>query len=139
MIFYQFSVDDPMNSTFVYNPINAYHLVKRIINHLPKITNNIQIHKMLTNVSKEIMFQQISNGLYQIEEHSYSTPSDIIEGIIQATPTSRKYHGNKKLEFDDVIAISKIARKFGNFDKEISWLEIALKLSPTVTFQNRLR
>lgn len=123
------SVSPDINSTYVYNPINAYNLVKRVMKYLPMVTNDTQIHKMFTNMSEEVTLKQIANGLYQIEEYSYSTPSDMINGIVQLSPLSKKHIANKKLELSDVISISEIARSFNNIDKEIAWLECGLKMA----------
>ena len=128
-----------MNSTYVYNPINAYNLVKRIIRYLPMITNDTQIHNLFNNMSKEVILKQIANGLYQIEEYSYSTPSDIIDGIVQLSPLSKKHIANKKLELSDVISISEIARSFNNIDKEIAWLKSGLEMANNDYDKHKIR
>ena len=111
----------------IYNPINSYNLVKRAIKYLPSLSNDSAIQSVL--VHKEFNHKQISTGLYQIEEYSQSTPSDLIEGIVQATPHSKKYKSIKKLSLEDVLAVSNLAHEYENFDKEMSWLESALKIA----------
>ena len=111
----------------IYNPINACNLVKRAIKYLPSLSNDSAIQTVL--VHKEFNHKQISTGLYQIEEYSHSTPSDLIEGIVQATPHSKKYKSIKKLSLEDVLAVSNLAHEYENFDKEMSWLESALKIA----------
>ena len=111
----------------IYNPINAYNLVKRAVKYLPQLSNDSVIQSVL--IHKEFIHKQIATGLYQIEEYSHSTPSELIEGIVQAAPHSKKYESTKKLSFEDVLAVSNLAHEYENFDKEMSWLESALKIT----------
>ena len=121
------SLEDNFDMEHIYNPINSYNLVKRAIKYLPSLSNDSAIQSVL--VHKEFNHKQISTGLYQIEEYSQSTPSDLIEGIVQATPHSKKYKSIKKLSLEDVLAVSNLAHEYENFDKEMSWLESALKIA----------
>ena len=128
-----------INSTHVYHPINSYHLVKRTFKYLPMILNDMQIHNIFHNMSREVVSRQLANGLYQIEEYSYSTPSDMINGVIQATQMSKKHVANKKLSLDDVISISESAQSFNNYDKQIAWLESGIRIAKTKSDRYRIR
>ena len=102
------------------------------------ITHEKDIHNLLKNISQDTIFSQISNGLYHIEEYSHSSPSDMINGIVQSSLRSKKFVSKKKLDIDDVISISKIARHFQNIDKEIAWLESGLKITKNAQYRQMI-
>ena len=129
-------MDGNVKKEFIYHPINAYHLIKRARKYLPMLSNHSFIHKVFKN---DFLMVEIANCLYQIEEYYHSTPTDMIDGIVQASPTSKKYRSVKGLAFDDVLAISDVAHKCHNYDKEILWLESCMKLSKDKQILKKLR
>ena len=112
---------------YVYHPINAFNLVKRTTKFLPKVLNNTHIQTSFS-FTNHIMLQ-LANAIYNLEEYYAITPKDLVNGIIRDSETSKIYKSSKKLELDDVLYIQDVAHLYWNYDKQISWLEIALKLA----------
>ena len=110
----------------VYHPINAYNLVKRVVKYLPKISNNENVQDILSN-SHGFMLQ-LANGIYNIEEYYDTTVTDILHGIIRNPETTKIYKSVKGLDVDDILYVQDIANLHWNYDKQISWLEVAWRL-----------
>ena len=72
---------------------------------------------------------QLANAIYNLEEYYTVTPKDLVIGIIQDSETSKVFKASKKLELEDVLYIQDVAHLYWNYDKQIAWLETALKLT----------
>ena len=122
----------------MYHPINAFNLVKRVIKYLTKISNNEKIQKTFASSPEGVnfIFVQLANGIYNLEENYNMTPTDLVNGIIRDSATSKIYKSAKGLELEDILYVQDVANLIKNYDKQISWLEVATNLNQS---DNRVR
>ena len=122
----------------MYHPINAFNLVKRVVKYLTKISNNEYIQKTFASSPEGVnfIFVQLANGIYNLEENYNMTPTDLVNGIIRDSATSKIYKSAKGLEFEDILYVQDVANLIKNYDKQISWLEVATNLNQS---DNRVR
>ena len=122
----------------MYHPINAFNLVKRVVKYLTKISNNEYIQKTFASSPEGVnfIFVQLANGIYNLEENYNMTPTDLVNGIIRDSATSKIYKSAKGLELEDILYVQDVANIIKNYDKQISWLEVATNLNQS---DNRVR
>lgn len=122
----------------MYHPINAFNLVKRVVKYLTKISNNEYIQKTFASSPEGVnfIFVQLANGIYNLEENYNMTPTDLVNGIIRDSATSKIYKSAKGLELEDILYVQDVANLIKNYDKQISWLEVATNLNQS---DNRVR
>ena len=96
--------------------------------HIPKISNDSFIKEILAQ--KHFINLQLANGIYNIEEHSASTVEDLVKGVIRNSEKPKLLKASKGItNVQDIMYIQHVAGLYWNYDKQISWLEMALKMA----------
>ena len=96
--------------------------------HIPKVSNDSFIKEILSQ--KHFINLQLANGIYNIEEHSASTVEDLVKGVIRNSEKPKLLKASKGItNVQDVMYIQHVAGLYWNYDKQISWLEMALKMA----------
>ena len=116
-----------MSEEYVYHPINAYNLIKRVSKYLPKLTNNEFIKTALAD--SDYIKYQIGIGMYNLMEYYAMTPMNLMKGILFQTPKSiEMYKSEAGLSLKDLQIIQNIAKEDENYDVQITILNSILAL-----------
>ena len=113
---------------YVYHPVNAYNLLKRISTWVPKlkmIPMKIREKMKIAALSKEQI--RICEGIADILEFYDSNPVDIANGIIRDEKSGKIYKARSKLNSMDTFLISNEAKDMSYYDGHIKWLHIVLQ------------
>ena len=121
-----------MSEEYVYHPINAYNLIKRVSKYLPKLTNNEFIKTALAD--SDYIKYQIGIGMYNLMEYYAMTPMNLMKGILFQTPKSiEMYKSEAGLSLKDLQIIQNIAKEDENYDVQITILNSILALEKNNT------
>ena len=116
-----------VSEEYVYHPINAYNLIKRVTKYLPKVTNNEFIKTALADT--DYIMYQIGIGMYNLMEYYAIPPMNLIKGILIQTPKSNEmYKSEAGLSLKDMQIIQNIAKEDENYDVQITILNSILAL-----------
>ena len=116
-----------VSEEYVYHPINAYNLIKRVTKYLPKVTNNEFIKTALADT--DYIMYQIGIGMYNLMEYYAIPPMNLIKGIVIQTPKSNEmYKSEAGLSLKDMQIIQNIAKEDENYDVQITILNSILAL-----------
>ena len=113
---------------YVKHPINAFHLLQRTSQWLPKLK------KVIPNLEVDVNFPTVtdavfeaSNGLADLLEHYDMKPSELVKGQIKSFVTGKIYPAKSKLTSNEIIRIANAAWKAQYYHGYVSWLEAALE------------
>ena len=113
---------------YVKHPINAFHLLQRTSQWLPKLK------KVIPNLPVDVSFPTVtdavfeaSNGLADLLEHYDMKPSELVKGQIKSFVTGELYPAKSKLTSNEIIRIANAAWKAQYYHGYVSWLEAALE------------
>lgn len=106
--------------------------------HIPKISNDSFMQEIFSQ--KEFINLQLANGIYNIEEHSGSFVEDLVKGIIRNSEKPKLLKASKGItNVQDIMYIQHVAGLYWNYDKQISWLEMALKMSTNAVDRKKIK
>lgn len=133
------------SDTYVYHPINSFHLLKRSSSWIPRLKKWLpkKILKKydLTLLSSE--YVRACCSLANIQEYHDIDVNEMAEGMIINMQNGRKFWSKSELTSSDLYNIGKEARKLGYFSGAVKWLKVALQKAKIENqpknYQNRIR
>ena len=124
--------------SYVFNPINAFHMLKRNMVWLPKLLPNTSLYNQLfLNTSSTL--QEAAFGIVDVQEFYDLNIDDLINGTIKDEYSGLCHHSEKKLSFQDVLLIAEAAKSSKYFDRHVQWLESALSMANDTKWIKKLQ
>ena len=113
---------------YVFNPINAFHMLKRNAEWLPKLfpTNSIY-NRQFSN--PDSIIQEAAFGIVDVQEFYDLHTDDIINGILKDENSGLWHQSEQKLTFQEVLLIADAAKSSHYFDRHVQWLQSALSMA----------
>ena len=118
---------DSVLPEYVYHPINALQLLKRMAIWMPKIKLKIP------NLKFDYNFRLLSDdylyayyGFVELHEYYALEPIEIANGKIKDIMSDKVYRSNFQLNSVDLFKIAKEAKKENYMDGHVNWLTAAL-------------
>ena len=118
------------SSTYVYHPINAFHLLKRLAHTLPKLKKNIP--KMIFGYNYSTLsndYVRTMHGIADLHEFHNLNILQIAKGIIKDEVSGKFYISKSGLNSSDLLQIAKEAKNTNYLDGYVDWLKAALKVA----------
>ena len=113
---------------YVFNPINAFHMLKRNSKWLPKLLpNNSLYNQLFLNTNSTL--KEAAFGIVDVQEFYDLNIDDIINGTLKDANSGLWHHSEKKLSFQEVLFIAEAAMSSNYFDRHVQWLESALSMA----------
>ena len=112
-----------MTSTYVYHPINAFHLLKRFSDWMPQLQTYVQ-HAFSIEYDTSSMEDEMyhaASGLTDIYEFHNLTLHDFANGHIISRDTIHK--ANSKIDIEDLKIIANQAYENGYLAGYVDWLK----------------
>ena len=123
---FQYSIDE--SSEYVFNPINAFHLLKRLSIWIPKLKSKIPKLKFIYNARSLFDDYKIAlYGIVDLQEYYDLNITDLGNGIIEDMRTGKLYKSNSHLTLDELVEISDEAKNAEYFDNHVDWLTSILE------------
>ena len=113
---------------YVKHPINAFHMLQRTSQWLPKLKKKIPhlpVEISLPTVTDAVF--EASNGLADLLEHYDMKPSELVKGQIKSSLTGEIYQAKSNLTSNEIIRVANAAWKAQYYHGYVSWLEAALE------------
>ena len=113
---------------YVFNPINAFHMLKRNAEWLPKLfpTNSIY-NRQFSN--PDSIIQEAAFGIVDVQEFYDLHTDDIINGILKDETSGLWHKSEQKLTFQEVLLIADAAKSSHYFDRHVQWLQSAISMA----------
>ena len=116
--------------SYVFHPINAFHLLHRIIKWIPKLSKVIpSLDFQFSLPSSQDANVGAANGIADLQEHYNTNPIDFIHGKVQDYETGSIYYSNSNLTSQETLVIATAAKMAGYLDSYVSWCKAALQVS----------
>ena len=118
------------SSTYVYHPINAFHLLKRLAHTLPKL--KIIIPKTIFDYNYSTLsndYVRTMHGMADLHEFHNLNILQIAKGIIKDEVSGKSYISKSRLNSSDLFQIAKEAKTVNYLDGYVDWLKVALKVA----------
>ena len=116
------------SSEYVYHPINALHLIKRIAKWMPKMK------KIIPNLSFQYDFQSLLDeytralhGIADLVEYHDLDYNEISNGKIKDILNNKTYVSKSPLSCEELLKIAHEAKLVNYMDGHVNWLVAALK------------
>ena len=124
--------------SYVFNPINAFHMLKRNSEWLPKLLPNNSLYIQLFS-NTTLTLQEAAFGIVDVQEFYDLNIYDIINGRLKDTNSGLCHHSEKKLSFQEVLFIAEAAMSSNYFDRHVQWLESALSIANNIKWIKKLQ
>ena len=111
---------------YVYHPINAFKLLKRV-SKFQNIIGQIIPHIEIDFHTSEDDFHRAYHGIADIHEFYGLKLNELTKGKIKSHVTGKIYEAKSPLTSIDLLEIAKEARKVKYLDGYVDWLNAALK------------
>ena len=113
---------------YIHHPINAFHMLKRIAQWMPKIVSLIPTIKFEYDLlSMEEEYQRASLGLADLHHYYNISIEELSEGKIKNSKNDRVYLSKSGLNTFELMQIAQEAKSQNYLDDYVSWLIVALK------------
>ena len=148
-----FSINSIVNSD-VYNPIDAYNLIKRTSRTWPKIRKLFEKEKLENEVKENIEItiskfpswehSRIASalGLVNVQVYYDLDPSDLVEGIVKDNLKNKAHQAETKLGVGDAKLIAQVAEEENHYSSALKWLalfpQLRKRYKKLVTLHNEL-
>ena len=148
-----FSINSIVNSD-VYNPIDAYNLIKRTSRTWPKIRKLLEKEKLETKTIEYIdstisefpswEHSRIASalGLVNVQVYYDLEPADLVNGIVKDNLKNVTYQAETKLGVGDAKLIAQVAEEENHYSSAIKWLalfpQLRKRYKKLVTLHNEL-
>ena len=115
------------SSKYVLNPINAFHLLKRLSEWIPKLKSKIPKLKF-TYKARSLLddYKMAINGIVEIQEYFDLDTNDLGEGRIEDRRTGKIYQSNSPLTSSEIFDLSEEAKTVGYLNNHVDWLTATL-------------
>ena len=124
--------------SYVFNPINAFHMLKRNSEWLPKLLpNNSLYNQLFLNTTSTL--QEAAFGIVDVQEFYDLNIDDIINGTLKDANSGLCHHSEKKLSFQEVLFIAEAALSSNYLDRHVQWLESALSMTKNEKWIKKLQ
>ena len=118
------------SSTYVYHPINVFHLLKRLAHILPKIKKSIPRKIFDYNYSSlSNDFVRTLHGIADLHEFHNLNVLQISNGVIKDEISGEIYISKSGLSSSDLLQIAQEAKNVNYLDGYVDWLNAALKVA----------
>ena len=124
--------------SYVFNPINAFHMLKRNVEWLPKLLPNNSFYNQLFLNTRSTL-QEATFGIVDVQEFYDLNIDDLINGTIKDANSGLSHHSEKKLSFQEVLMIAETAKSSKYFDRHVQWLESALSIANNIKWIKKLQ
>ena len=123
------------SSKYVLNPINAFHLLKRLSEWIPKLKSKIPKLKF-TYKARSLLddYKMAINGIVEIQEYFDLDTNDLGEGRIEDRRTGKIYQSNSPLTSSEIFDLSEEAKTVGYLNNHVDWLTATLNKA---VFENK--
>jgi hypothetical protein len=129
--------DDPLS--YVYHPINAFHLIKRTTTLWPQLFEDCSLSLEDATEEELTRFPALDDlhygasvGLVNIElyyKDSGNTFISLAKGIVMDPATNIAYQARHNLTHSDMLMVAEAARRVWRLDKHVEWTEAALEVA----------
>ena len=126
MIFFNISTDESFE--YVFNPINALHLLKRLSQWIPRLKLKIPKLKFIYNARSLLDdYKTALHGMVEIQEYFDLDTNELARGRITDFRTGKVYQSNSQLTSNELFEISKEAKNADYLNNYVDWLTATLK------------
>ena len=124
--FLQISTDESLE--YVFNPINALHLLKRLSQWIPRLKVKIPKLKFMYN-GRSLLddYKTALHGMVEIQEYFDLDANDLAKGRIKDFRTGKVYQSNSNLTSNELYEISKEAKNADYLNNYVDWLIATLE------------
>ena len=117
-----------MSSEYVQHPINAFHLLQRTSNSMPKVKKAIKGLKFDYDFNLLLEdFMRAHHGLADIHEYFNLDPLEISKGKIKNVGNGNTFYSKSQLNSIDLLNIAWEAKKEKYLEGHVNWLYAAMK------------
>ena len=109
---YLFS-ETKQKSDYVYHPINAFHMLQRMTNFLPKLDSLLDLKLPEFKLDDLSLVQGPANGLADLQEFHNIPLQDLMQGRIPDPCSGRIFQANSGLTFQEALQIANAAKEAG--------------------------
>ena len=124
--------------SYVFNPINAFHMLKRNSEWLPKLLPNNSLYNQLF-FNTTLTLQEAAFGIVDVQEFYDLDINDIINGTLKDTNSGLWHHSENKLSLEEVLLIAEAAKSSNYFYRHVQWLESALSMAKNKKWVKKLQ
>ena len=118
------------SSTYIYHPINVFHLLKRSAHTLPKLKKIIPKAIFPYNYSTlSDDYIRTLHGIADLHEFHNLNILQIAKGVIKDEISGKIYISKSGLSSSDLLQIAKEAKNVNYLDGYVDWLKAALKVA----------
>ena len=115
--------------SYVFHPINAFHLLQRTIKWIPKVTKAIpSLDFQFSLPTSQDANVGAANGIADLQDHYNANPIDFIHGKVQDYENGSIYYANSNLTSQETLVIATAAKMAGYLDSYVSWCKAALQV-----------
>ena len=113
---------------YVFNPINALHLLKRLSQWIPRLKSKIPKLKFIYNARSLLDdYKTALHGMVEIQEYFDLDTNELARGRITDFRTGKVYQSNSQLTSNELFEISKEAKNADYLNNYVDWLTATLK------------
>ena len=117
-----------MSSEYVQHPINAFHLLQRTSQSMPKVIKVIKGLKF--NYDFNLLFEDFMrahHGLADLHEYYNLDPLEISKGKFKNVANGNTFFAKSQLNSIDLLNIAWEAKKENYLEGHVNWLYAAMK------------
>ena len=113
---------------YVFNPINALHLLKRLSQWIPRLKLKIPKLKFMYN-GRSLLddYKTALHGMVEIQEYFDLDANNLAKGRIKDFRTGKVYQSDSHLTSNELYEISKEAKNADYLNNYVDWLTATLE------------